>query len=191
MQYHDRGRAAQDRIQEKPLSHKTRTVFEGRVVRLGIESLTLPNGEPLELEIVRHPGGAAVVALDEDRRVCLLRQFRHAAGGWLWELPAGKLEKEEQPQATAARELAEEAGLKAGHWHQLGAVLMTPGFCDERIHLYLAGQLTPVASQPERHEVIEIHWIPFTRAIEQVRDGTIHDAKTMLGLLLAQSCIGP
>jgi len=171
------------------LSHKTRTVFEGRVVELNIESLPLPNGVPQDLEIIRHPGGAAVVALDEDRHVCLLRQFRHAAGGWLWELPAGKLEKEETPQATAERELAEEAGLRAGHWHQLGTVLMTPGFCDEKIHLYLARELTPVASHPERDEVIEIHWLPFGRAIEQVRDGTIHDAKTMLGLLLADSSI--
>jgi 8-oxo-dGTP pyrophosphatase MutT (NUDIX family) len=191
IQYHRWGRALNDRTQEKPLSHKIRTVFEGRVVRLGIEFLTLPNGEPLELEIVRHPGGAAVVALDENRRVCLLRQFRHAAGGWLWELPAGKLEEEEEPQATAARELAEEAGLRAGRWHKLGAVLMTPGFCDEIIHLYLAGQLSPVAAQPERHELIEIHWIPFNKAIEQVHDGTIHDAKTMLGLLLAKPCICP
>ena len=84
------------------MSHKTRTVFEGRVVGLNIESLILPNGEQQELEIIRHPGGAAVVALDEDQHVCLLRQFRHAAGGWLWELPAGKLEKEEAAQATAS-----------------------------------------------------------------------------------------
>jgi 8-oxo-dGTP pyrophosphatase MutT (NUDIX family) len=178
-----------DRTQEKPLSHKTRTVFEGRVVRLGIESLTLPNGETLELEIVRHPGGAAVVALDENRRVCLLRQFRHAAGGWLWELPAGKLEKEEEPQATAARELAEEAGLRAEHWQKLGTVLMTPGFCDETIHLFLVERLSPVSTQLERHELIEIHWLPFSEAISRVHDGTIHDAKTMLGLLLAETCI--
>jgi len=172
------------------LSHKTRTLFEGRVVRLGIESLTLPNGEDLELEIVRHPGGAAVVALDDSRRVCLLRQYRHAAGGWLWELPAGKLEKDEDPQTTAARELAEEAGLRAAHWRRLGSVLMTPGFCDETIHLYLVEQLSAVTTRPERHELIEIHWLPFDRAIQQVREGIIHDAKSMLGLLLAEAHIG-
>jgi 8-oxo-dGTP pyrophosphatase MutT (NUDIX family) len=172
------------------LSHKTRTLFEGRVVRLGIESLTLPNGVALELEIVRHPGGAAVVALDEHQRVCLLRQYRHAAGGWLWELPAGKLEKEEDPQTTAARELAEEAGVRAAQWWKLGSVLMTPGFCDETVHLYLVEQLSAVTTRPERHELIEIHWIPFARAIKQVRAGIIHDAKTMLGLLLAEARIG-
>ena len=171
------------------MSHMARRVYAGRVVGLNIESLTLPNGEYQELEIVRHPGGAAVVALDEEQRVCLLRQFRHAAGGWLWELPAGKLEKEEEPQTTASRELAEEAGLRAGHWQQLGTVLTTPGFCDEKIHLYLARQLVPVTAHPERDEVIEIHWLTIGRAIELVRNGTIHDAKTMLGLLLAETCI--
>jgi 8-oxo-dGTP pyrophosphatase MutT (NUDIX family) len=178
------------RSQENVLSHKTRTLlFEGRVVRLGIETLTLPNGEDLQLEIVRHPGGAAVVALDERRRLCLLRQYRHAAGGWLWELPAGKLERNESPQATAIRELAEEAGLQAARWQDLGSVLTTPGFCDEAIRLYLAEQLSAVRASPERHELIEIHWIPFERALEQVRKGVIRDAKTMLGLLLAESRI--
>jgi 8-oxo-dGTP pyrophosphatase MutT (NUDIX family) len=189
MQYHAGSRDARC-VQENTLSHKTRTLFEGRVVHLGIESLTLPNGVALELEIVRHPGGAAAVAIDEERRVCLLRQYRHAAGGWLWELPAGKLEKDEDPQATAARELAEEAGLQAARWQKLGSVLMTPGFCDETIHLYLVEQLSAVITRPERHELIEIHWIPFERAIERVRSGVIHDAKTMLGLLLAESRVG-
>jgi len=191
IQYHRVDREHHGCPQEKTLSHKTKPVFEGRVVRLGIESLTLPNGEPLELEIVRHPGGAAVVALNENQQVCLLRQFRHAAGGWLWELPAGKLDKNEEPQAAAARELAEEAGLRARHWQPLGEVLMTPGFCDEVIHLFLARELAPVAAHPERHELIEIHWMPFSKTIEQVHDGTIHDAKTMLGLLLAASYIHP
>jgi 8-oxo-dGTP pyrophosphatase MutT (NUDIX family) len=169
------------------LFHKTRVIFEGRIVRLSVESLKLPNGEPLELEIVRHPGGAAIVALDDSDRLCLLRQYRHAAGGWLWELPAGKREKNEDPQATAARELSEEAGLRAMQWQKLGIVVTTPGFCDETIHLYLARQLTAVKTEQERHELIEIHWLPFSKAITQVHDGTIHDAKTMIGLLLAQA----
>ena len=167
------------------MSHTTTSIYEGRVVRLGLESLVLPNGKPLELEVVRHPGGAAVVALDADNRVCLLRQYRHAAGGWLWELPAGKLEPDEAAQHTAERELEEEAGLRAGDWSKLGETLTTPGFCDEVIHLFLARQLTRVPSRPQDHELIEVHWLPVTAALEQVHRGVIRDAKTMLGLLLA------
>jgi ADP-ribose pyrophosphatase len=163
----------------------TKNIFTGQVVKLGIESLVLPNGKPLQLEVVRHPGGAAVAAVNPQREVCLLRQFRHAAGGWLWELPAGKLEPGEPPLSTAARELAEEAGVAARDWQKLGASLTTPGFCDEIIHLYLARDLTAVPAQPGEHEVIEVHWLPFAAALEQVFSGEIRDAKTMLGLLLA------
>ena len=167
------------------MSHTTKLIFQGRVLQLGIESLTLPNGESLELEVVRHPGGAAVVALDHQDQVCLLRQYRHAGGGWIWELPAGRLEDNEPPHTTAARELAEEAGLQACHWDPLGKMLATPGYSDEVIYLFLARELTSVPAQPEEHELFEVHWIPFDQALEQVHDGTILDAKTMLGLTLA------
>jgi len=160
-------------------------VYQGRIIQLGIETITMPNGVAVELEIVRHPGGAAVVALDEREQVCLLRQYRHAAGGWIWELPAGKLEPGEPAQTTAARELAEEAGLQASHWESLGKLIATPGFCDEIIHLFLARDLTEVKAEPEEHELFEVHRIPLNTAIEQVYDGTILDAKTMLGLTLA------
>ena len=171
------------------MSHTTRSIYQGRILQLGIESLTLPNGEKLDLEIVRHPGGAAVVALDERQHVCLLRQYRHASGGWLWELPAGKLETGEYPQATAKRELLEEAGVQADQWHFLGDILVTPGFCDEVVHLFLACDLTRFDAQPERHEVIEVHWIPFEQAMTRVFDGTFRDAKTMLGLMLSERLI--
>jgi 8-oxo-dGTP pyrophosphatase MutT (NUDIX family) len=167
------------------MSGTVKRVYDGRVIKLGIESVTLPNGIALDLEIVRHPGGAAVVAVDEREQVCLLRQYRHASGGWLWELPAGKLEMHEPADATAKRELLEEAGLKAAIWKKLGEIILTPGFCDEVIHLYLARQLTARPAQPEAHELFEIHWVPFTTALEQIYDGTIVDAKTMLGLTLA------
>ena len=167
------------------MSHNTRSIYEGRVLTLAIESLTLPNGVDVELEIVRHPGGAAVVALDVDDRVCLLRQYRHAGGGWIWELPAGKLEPGESAATTASRELEEEAGLHAGSWENLGKTLVTPGFCDEVIHLFLARDLEATARLLEPHELIEIHWTPFSEALDMVYDGTINDAKTMLGLLLA------
>ena len=171
------------------MSHTTRSIYQGRVLQLGIESLTLPNGENVELEIVHHPGGAAVVALDASERVCLLRQYRHASGGWLWELPAGKLEPDEKPQTTAKRELIEEAGIQADQWRGLGDIIVTPGFCDEVIHLFLARELKLVTAQPETHEVIEVHWIPLDQALAQVYDGTLRDAKTMLGLTLAEKII--
>lgn len=171
------------------MSHTTEPIFEGRVISLGIESLTLPNGTRLDLEIVRHPGGAAVVAINAMRQVCLLRQYRHAGGGWIWELPAGKLEPEEPAASTAVRELAEEAGLTAGSWEELGSILVTPGFCDEVIHLFLARELSAVPARPEAHELIEIHWIPFDEALAQVYNGTLRDAKTMLGLTLAEKRI--
>jgi len=172
------------------LSHTTRSIYEGRVIKLGIESLTLPNGVALELEVVRHPGGAAIVALDEHDRVCMLRQYRHAGGGWIWELPAGKLEPGEAAATTASRELEEEAGLHAGSWETLGKTLVTPGFCDELIHLFLARNLEATATQQEPHELIEIHWMPFRDALEKVYDGSINDAKTMLGLLLTEKHLG-
>lgn len=172
------------------MSDHTEPVYRGKIVQLDIESITMPNGVPVELEIVRHPGGAAIVALDSDDRVCLLRQYRHAAGGWLWELPAGKLEPDEAPAITATRELIEEAGLQASCWETLGKFIATPGFCDEVIHLFLARDLTEVAAQPEAHELFEVHWIPFATALDQVYDGTIVDAKTMLGLTLAAQHLG-
>mgnify|MGYP001825712089 FL=1 len=162
-----------------------RTLYAGEVVNLGLENVDLPNGENLELEVVRHPGGAAVVAEDGNGRICLLRQYRHAAGGWLWELPAGKIDQPEAPEQTARRELQEEAGLTADHWVSLGTILTTPGFCDEKIHLYLARDLQATDTDRHAHEAIEVHWIDYSQALEQLNSGDIIDAKTMLGLMLA------
>lgn len=168
-----------------PMSNR-KSLYKGHVVNLGLETVTLPNRQTLELEVVRHPGGAAVVALDDNDRVCLLRQYRHAAGGWLWELPAGKIDSPESPEHTAQRELQEEAGLTAAHWQCLGNFLSTPGFCDERIYLYLARQLGHTDTEPHPHEVIEIHWIEYQQTLEWIVTGDIVDGKTMLGLLLAR-----
>jgi len=172
------------------MTDNIRPVFQGRVIHLDVETVTMPNGVPVELEIVRHPGGAAVVAIDSGNRVCLLRQYRHAAGGWLWELPAGKLEAGEAAETTAMRELVEEAGLQAASWEPLGKFIATPGFCDEIIHLFLARELQEVTAQPEIHELFEVHRIPLESAMAMVRDGTIFDAKTMLGLMLAAGHAG-
>ena len=161
------------------------SIYQGEVVNLGLETVTLPNQQTLRLEVVRHPGGAAAVAVDANNQVCLLRQYRHAAGGWLWELPAGKIDHPESPAHTARRELQEEAGITAMQWHRLGDFLSTPGFCDERIHLYLAQSLNQTETDRHPDEVIEVHWISFEQALEWIASGEIVDAKTILGLLFA------
>lgn len=160
-------------------------IYQGNVVDLGMESVQLPDGRSLNLEVVRHPGGAAVVALNDHDEVCLLHQYRHAGGGWLWELPAGKLEPDEPALTTAQRELEEEAGLRARTWRTLACVLTTPGFCDEVIHLYLAQDLEQIPTRHQEHECIEIHWRPFSEALGMAERGEIRDAKTLLGLFYA------
>jgi ADP-ribose pyrophosphatase len=164
---------------------RTQNVFVGRVLTLNIESVRLPNGHVADLEIAHHPGGAAVVAIDAEGRVCLLRQYRHAAGGWLTELPAGKLDGGEPPLQCAQRELAEEAGMEATRWTGLGRFYTSPGVLTEQIHLYLAEDLRPVAAQPEAHEVLTVDWLPFASALEQARSGLLDDGKTIVGLVRA------
>ena len=165
--------------------------FTGRVIRVTTDEVVLPNGHRALLEVVHHPGGAATVALDDAQRVCLLRQYRYVADGWLWELPAGKLEPAEPPLATAQRELAEEAGVNARHWRALGTLLSSPGVFSERLHLFLATGLTPAATAHEASELIEVHWIALAQACDWALDGTVADAKTALGLLRAREAARP
>lgn len=163
--------------------------FKGRVITVNVEHVDLPNGQHAQLEIVRHPGGASVVALDAQQRVCVLRQYRHAGGGWVWELPAGKLEPGEPPLLTAQRELIEEAGVSAVHWQSLGSILPSPGVLAETIHLYLARGLTPTAHAHEQHEVIEVHWLPLHEAWQRAVSGEYRDGKTVIGLLRAHALL--
>ena len=167
-----------------------KSIFRGRIIELALETPTLPNGTRPELEIVHHPGGAAAVALDAEERVCLLRQYRHAVGGWVWEIPAGKRDAGEEPQRTAARELEEEAGITARRWQPLGGILSSPGVFTEVVHLYLAQDLAQVPSRAERHEVFEVHWIAFADAIDRVMGGDINDGKTVVGLLKVARLLG-
>ena len=165
---------------------KLRTVYSGRVITLNVETVRLPNGHVTDLEIMHHPGGAAVVAIDAASRVCLLRQFRHAIGGWIWELPAGKLEPTEPALDTARRELIEEAGIEAAEWLPLGDYVSSPGVFTETVKLYLARGLRAVTISHEAAELIEIHWVPFDEACGRALSGEINDGKTALGLLRAQ-----
>jgi 8-oxo-dGTP pyrophosphatase MutT (NUDIX family) len=160
-------------------------IYDGRVIQVSVDTVDLPNGVRLPLEIVRHPGGAAAVAIDAENRVCLLRQFRHAAGGYIHELPAGKLEPDEPPDITVQRELAEEAALSASRWESLGAYFSSPGVFTEVIHLYLATGLAPAMGAPETGEVFQVEWWPLDRAVEKALNGELTDAKTIIGILRA------
>lgn len=164
-------------------------IHRGRLIDLNIETAILPDGGELELDIVRHPGGAVVVAISDSNEVCLLRQFRYAVGNaWLWELPAGCVDAADpSPLATATRELREEAGLVADNWSSLGTLLPSPGFCDERLYLYLARDLAQLEANRHDDEFIEIHWLPLLSAVGMAASGEITDAKTVAGLLRAQS----
>jgi 8-oxo-dGTP pyrophosphatase MutT (NUDIX family) len=164
-------------------------VFTGRVIEVNVERVELPNGSIAQLEIIRHPGGAAVVALDSDDRICLLRQFRHAVGGWIWELPAGKIDNREPPLDTARRELEEEAGMAAASWRPLGDYLSSPGVFTEVVHLFLATRLTPLPVRPEEHEVIEVHWLPFTDVLRMADSGELRDGKSLVGVYRAAAHI--
>jgi ADP-ribose pyrophosphatase len=170
----------------------TREIYRGRIVNLRVERVTLPNGRPVDLELMTHPGAAAVVAADDARRVVLIRQYRYAAGGYIWELPAGVLATpDEAPEACAARELREEAGLAAARLRRLGCIFTTPGFCDERIHLFLAEDLRDEGHRHDDDEVIaEIARVPLPEALEQIRAGVIVDGKTIAGLHLAAAALG-
>src|SRR2546429_7933132 len=129
--------------------------FAGRVISVPTDEVLLPNGHRAVLEVVHHPGGAAAVALDESGRVCLLRQYRYVAGGWLWELPAGKLEPGEPALLTAQRELSEEAGVSAREWLGPGTRLSSPGGVTETLHPFLPPRVEPAAPRHQRAEGVE------------------------------------
>lgn len=166
----------------------SREIYSGRLIRLNRETVALPNGTDVELDIVHHPGGAVVVALDDEDNVCLLRQFRHAAGGVIWELPAGCIDPgDTEPLATARRELEEEAGLVARDWRELGSIFTTPGFCDEVLYLFLARDLRVTSTDHGDDELIEVRWLRFSDALGMVMNNEIRDAKSVSGLLKAQA----
>jgi len=168
----------------------SRRIYNGRLIQLDQETVSLPNGRDVDLDIVHHPGGAVVTALSEDGKVCLLRQFRHAAGGTIWELPAGCIDPgDASPGETARRELEEEAGCVADHWEDLGSIFTSPGFCDELLYLYLARGLRETGTAHEDDELIEVHWVPFGDALDMVASNEIRDAKTVAGLLKARAML--
>lgn len=162
--------------------------YEGRVIHVDHDVVRFPDGSTGVLEMVRHPGAAAIVPFvddpgNPDPRVLLIRQFRHAADGQLWEIPAGTLDSGESPAVCARRELAEEAGMEAASMTRLTTIFTTPGFTDERIHLFVATGLTPVALAREPDEFITVHEKRWSEVGRMIREGKIRDAKSLCALM--------
>lgn len=159
-----------------------RNIYTGKVVTLNVDRVQLPNGLTVELETIRHPGAAAVIPLKDNGTIVLIRQFRHAAGGFIYEIPAGKLHPGENPLHCASRELEEEVGYRAASFELLFSIFTAPGFADEVIHVYQATGLTKGRQQLDRDEVLEVVEMPLSEAVRKIEDGTIRDAKTIVGL---------
>lgn len=166
--------------EEKLLS--TKRMYSGKVLKLDLDTVALPNGRTTDLEILRHPGASAIVPLKEDGRVVLIRQLRHAAGGFIYEIPAGKLDPQEDPKDCASRELEEEVGYRAGFLDLLTSIWTAPGFTDEVIHIYKGMNLEKGTQALDQDEVLEIVEWPLEEAMARIQDGTIRDAKTIIGL---------
>jgi len=162
-----------------------REIYRGRVLHVLECDVDLPNGARTTLEIVRHPGAAAIVPFLNDAEILLVRQYRFAAGGYLLEVPAGKLDPGERPDACAARECEEEVGHRPARLEKLGAILTTPGFSDEVIHLYAGFDLTESRTAHEDDEVIAVERVMLADAVRMVESGEITDGKTVSALLLA------
>jgi ADP-ribose pyrophosphatase len=166
-------------------------LYTGRVVNLDRDTVRFPDGSSGQLEMLRHPGASAVVPfLDDpgapDPRVLLIRQFRHAANGFIWEVPAGRLDAGETPEACAHRELEEETGMRAGSLESLTTIYTTPGFTDERIHLFLAHGLKQGAQHREADEFMELRELTWSAVLELVRTGQVQDGKTLTSILFVQ-----
>ena len=168
----------------------TRRIYSGRVLNLDIDTVRFPNGAVGELEMIRHSGASAVVPfvsdpLGPDPQIMLLRQYRYAANGYVYEIPAGRLDPGELPIQCAHRELREETGCTASRMERLMTMFTTPGFTDEKIHLFMATGLTLGESAREADEFLEVETLSLSRALAMVEAGEIQDGKTALGLLYA------
>ncbi len=165
----------------------TREIYRGSTFNVDIDRVRLPNGRETDLELVHHRGAAAVVPLLDDGNVLLVRQYRYATGGWLLEIPAGKLDNGEPPEACAVREAEEEVGYRPGKLQPLGWIWTTPGFADEKIWLYLATDLQAARQSLEDHEVLSVVKMPLAEAVEKAFRGEIVDSKSAIALMRVSS----
>lgn len=176
-------------MSDKKLSEKqldSQLIYDGKVIRLHVDTVELPNGDTTRREIVRHPGAVAIVPIDPNGNVVLVRQFRYAAGRPLLEIPAGTLEAGELPDMCAIRELQEEVGYKPGKLQKIGGIFVAPGYTSEFIHLYLATDLTPSRLDADEDEFLEVEHVSLHLVLQRIRLGEIADGKTISGILLAQ-----
>ncbi|MGE5396889.1 MAG: NUDIX domain-containing protein [Chitinophagales bacterium] len=168
------------------LTEKTKgskKIFEGHIVNLKLDTVELPNGKEATRECIEHPGAVAIVAIDREGSICLVRQYRYPTGEALWEIPAGKLGAGEDPAECAKRELQEETGLIAAQWRKKYEYYTTPGFTNEKMHLYVASELTVGTSNPDDDEFLEIAMVPETEVWNMLTRGEIRDGKTIIGIL--------
>lgn len=175
---------------QKSATIDTRRVYTGRSISLDVDQVRFPNGSVGELEMVRHPGASAVIPFltdpaGDDPQILLIRQYRYAAEQYLLEIPAGKLDPGESPSDCARRELLEETGCTAERVEHLISIFTTPGFTDEKIHLYMASGLTIGETQHEHDEFIEVEAKPLSQALQMIERGEIVDGKTLVALLYA------
>jgi ADP-ribose pyrophosphatase len=179
-----------DQQPEAPRIIDSTKVFSGRVFNVTVD--TVQEGTvTYKREVVHHPGSAAIIPVFADDTVALVRQYRHPAVRYLLEAPAGTLHDRESPEVGAARELEEELGLIAGRLEKLTEFFVSPGFCEEKMWVYLATELTASTQKLEDDEILEVLRVPFSQALEMITDGEIQDAKTIIGLMLAAPRIGP
>ncbi len=177
-----------EQLKEHYLSGET--LFDGKVVHLERWQVSLPNGNTAVREVIKHIGAAAVVPVDSEGNITLVRQHRVAIDEMTWEIPAGKLDRpDEDPLCCARRELEEETGLNAEHWQLLSRVVTTPGFCTERISIYLATGLSQHEAHTDPDEFVRVKKIPFAEAVQEVLAGKLFDQKTALGILLAKAAL--
>ena len=162
--------------------HRRERLHSGRVFDITIENVTFPNGVNRNMEIIRHPGASAIVPLTDDNNVLMLKQYRHAVGSVMWEIPAGTFDGDENPLACASRELIEETGFEAQAWDGLGAITPVPGYSDERIHLFLARDLAPAVQKLDADEFIEVQPLPLSQVAVMITSGEIEDAKTIAAI---------
>lgn len=167
------------------LKLKSERLYEGRIINLRRDLVRLPNGREASREVVEHPGAVAIIALDDEKNVFLVRQYRYPINRETLEIPAGKLDVGEKPLECAQRELAEEVGLKGKEWRHLLTFFTTPGFSNEIMYLFLATGLENYKKDADFDEFIEVVRMPLDEAVSQIFKGTVQDAKSMVGLLAA------